>query len=151
MDSRKRKSKDQESKVAKELVGRVTPASGAMWGAKGDVRNDVFLVECKTTSKPFYTLTFTTWSKIYKEAIRDGLRIPVMCIDLEGSGERFAVMCSKDIPRELIPLNLIGFCTSASFRVQQEQRRIISKGNESYDLSVICWSTFLDEIVEKYK
>lgn len=151
MDSRKRKSKDQESKVAKELAGRVTPASGALWGAKGDVRNDVFLVECKTTSKPFYTLTFATWSKIYKEAIRDGLRIPVMCIDLEKEGKRFAVMCSKDIPRKLIPLNSTGFRIFASFRVQQEQETLIGKEYEYYELSVISWSTFLNEIVKKYK
>lgn len=41
MDVRKRNSKNQESRVAKEVLGKVTPASGALWGSKGDVRNDL--------------------------------------------------------------------------------------------------------------
>lgn len=53
MDVRK-KSQLQEKRVASELGGRVTPASGALWGAKGDVKSDLFLAECKTTEKPAY-------------------------------------------------------------------------------------------------
>lgn len=150
MDIRKRSSKKQEDRVAKELSGRVTPASGALWGAKGDVRNDVFLVECKTTGERFYTLTFNTWDKIYREAIKDGLRIPVMCIDLENGGKRFAVMCSKDIPKELTVELTELHNNSLSFRVQHEQRHLISKGEKCYDLSVIDWNTFLDEVVGTY-
>lgn len=48
---KKKKFKNQESRVAKEVSGKVTPASGALWGSKGDVRNDLFLIECKTTKR----------------------------------------------------------------------------------------------------
>lgn len=79
----KKKSKVQEKRVAKELKGRVTPASGALDIAKGDVKNNFFLVECKTTKNNFYTLSLATWIKIKKEAIKDGIRIPLIFVDLE--------------------------------------------------------------------
>jgi len=77
-----KRSQAQEKKTAKELNGKVTPASGSKWHSKGDIRTDKFLVEVKTTTKPQYRLTLETWEKIYKEALRDGMRIPVMRIDL---------------------------------------------------------------------
>lgn len=148
MDSRRRNSKDQESKVAKELSGRVTPASGALWGTKGDVRNDIYLVECKTTTKDFYSLTFTTWDKIYREAIKDGLRIPLMCIDLKNGRERYAVMSALDVPDEIIrsiPVPPIDGITS-SLRVKGVCRRFISNKVKTYDLVVIEWDRFLSEV-----
>ena len=60
----KRKSAKQEKRTAKEFGGRTTPASGALSGAKGDVRtgnrtngedtnsND-FLIENKYTDKDY--------------------------------------------------------------------------------------------------
>lgn len=85
----------QEKKVAKEIGGKQVIASGALWGSKGDTRNDSFLVECKTTQKYYYTLTLKTWEKIFTEATKDGLRTPVMCIDLESGKNRMAVFDSK--------------------------------------------------------
>lgn len=93
MDIRK-KSRKQEERVAKELRGRPTPASGALWGAKGDVRNDKFLVECKFTDNSYYTLNSKTWKKIFEEAMHDNFRIPVMCIDVSGRG--YAVLSFGD-------------------------------------------------------
>lgn len=72
----------QERRTAKELDGRATPASGARWHSKGDVRAGRFLIECKTTEKDFYRLTAKTWDKICREALRDGMREPAMRIDL---------------------------------------------------------------------
>ena len=96
MTPNKAKSKKQESSVAKELSGKVTPASGALWGAKADVRNDVFLVECKITEKPYYILSYETWYKIATEAVKDGLRVPLMCIDLKNGEERYAIIRVED-------------------------------------------------------
>lgn len=91
----KKKSQKQEKSVAKDLNARTVVASGALWGSKGDVRHDNLLVECKTTDKPFYSLTLKVWNKIDKEATKDGLRLPVMCIDINGGKERFAVFINK--------------------------------------------------------
>lgn len=156
MDTRRRLSKRQESKVAKELSGKVTPASGALWGAKADVRNDTFLVECKTTEKDFYSLTFNTWDKIYREAIKDSLRIPVMCIDLQNGKQRYAVMCSKDLPdsvhNSLYLLLDYDHLPKTSFRIKSEGHIIIAdKKNKAYELSVIEWSKFLDKVVSEYE
>ena len=91
----KKKSQLQEKSVAKDLNARTVVASGALWGSKGDVRHDNLLVECKTTDKDYYSLTLPTWEKIEKEAIKDGLRIPVMCIDIKGGKERYAVFLNR--------------------------------------------------------
>ena len=88
----KRRSTTQEKKVAKEIGGRVTPASGALWGIKADVRNSRFLVECKTTEKSQYPLNYSTWEKIRHEALNDGFREPIMCIDLLDGKNRLAVL-----------------------------------------------------------
>lgn len=161
MDTRKRKSKEQENRVAKEISGIVTPASGALWGAKADVRNDIFLVECKTTEKDFYSLTFNTWDKVYHEAIKDGLRIPVMCIDILNGKYRYAVMCYKDLP-EYNPLyssvNLYGskpssYVAKSSFRVKDIGlfSLVNSRSNKAYCLVSMSWSSFLNEVVKSYE
>ncbi len=95
MPSVKKRSQKQEKSVAKDFNAKVTVASGALWGAKGDVRNDKFLIECKTTSKSWYSLTAKTWEKIEQEAIRDHMRIPLMVIDLEDR-DRVVVFRMKD-------------------------------------------------------
>ena len=57
MNEKKLQSRKQEKRVAKETKGKTTPASGAFWSAKADVRSKLFLVECKTTQKDYYDLT----------------------------------------------------------------------------------------------
>lgn len=91
----KKKSQLQEKSVAKDLNAKTVVASGALWGSKGDVRHDEFLVECKTTEKPFYSLTMKVWEKIEKEAVRDGLRTPLMCVDINNGEDRYAVFLEK--------------------------------------------------------
>lgn len=83
MKTVKRRSQKQEKKVAKDFNAKTVVASGALWGAKGDVRNDKYLIECKTTEKDYYSLTAKVWEKIEQEAIRDRMRIPLMVIYLE--------------------------------------------------------------------
>jgi len=79
----KRKSAKQEALTAKEFGGRVTPASGALTGAKGDVRTADFLIENKYTDADSYKMELKTWKKIDNEALRDGMRVPMMQIDIQ--------------------------------------------------------------------
>ena len=95
MKNVKKKSKKQEEKIAKDIGGRTTPGSGALWAFKGDVRNDKYLIEAKFTDSNKYQLKYTTWDKIKREAINDGLRIPVMQIDIQGS--QYALLRVEDL------------------------------------------------------
>ena len=95
MKTVKRRSQKQEKSVAKDFNAKVTVASGALWGMKADVRNDKFLIECKTTEKDYYSLTATVWEKISEEATRDHMRIPLMVIDVEDR-DRLVVFNPKD-------------------------------------------------------
>lgn len=95
MKTVKRRSQKQEKSVAKDFNAKVTVASGALWGMKADVRNDKFLIECKTTEKDYYSLTSKVWEKIEQEAIRDHMRIPLMVIDLEDK-DRVVVFRPQD-------------------------------------------------------
>ena len=95
MKNVKKKSKKQEEKIAKDIGGRTTPASGALWAFKGDVRNDKYLIEAKFTDSNKYQLKYETWDKIKREAINDGLRIPVMQIDIQGS--QYALLRVEDL------------------------------------------------------
>lgn len=74
----------QEQQVAADFGGKVVIASGALWGSKGDVVTDLFLIECKTTESSTYRLDYKkTWNKIFKEATSRGL-IPLMVISVSG-------------------------------------------------------------------
>lgn len=149
----KKKSQKQEKSVAKDLNARTVVASGALWGSKGDVRHDNLLVECKTTDKSFYSLTMQVWEKIEKEAIRDGLRIPVMCIDLNGGKDRYAVFRDKDFLhyRSYYDITAPTDCVwsdKKSFRVQYPERVLMvaykkSKFGETPCFVVIHWDDFL--------
>lgn len=83
MKTVKKRSQKQEKSVAKDFDARLVVASGALWGAKGDVRSDKCLIECKTTEKPYYSVTAKVWEKIEREALKDGMRIPLLVVDLE--------------------------------------------------------------------
>lgn len=98
MKTVKRRSQKQEKSVAKKFGGKVTAASGALWGMKGDVRSEKFLIECKTTEKKYYTLTAKVWEKIALEALKDHMRTPLMLIDLEDM-ERYVVFNPKDFEK----------------------------------------------------
>ena len=91
----KKRSQLQEKQVARQFDAKTVVASGALWGAKGDVRSDKFLIECKTTEKDYYSLTASVWEKIEREATKDHLRIPLMVIDLEDK-DRVVVFRPKD-------------------------------------------------------
>lgn len=72
----RRISRRQERHLAEDLGGRVQPASGALPGAKGDVRAmGVVRAEAKYTSKDSYSLKLQDLEKIIDEA---GLERAVM-------------------------------------------------------------------------
>ena len=72
----------QEDVLAQKLNAYPVAGSGSNPFRKGDIRNATFLAEVKYTDKPFYILRISTWDKIRKEATADGLRIPIMLVDL---------------------------------------------------------------------
>jgi hypothetical protein len=75
-------SRKQERYIAKKIGGRPTPASGAFWSHKGDVRNEDLLVEAKRTDKASISINKAVWEKIRREAILDG-RIPVLALQIQ--------------------------------------------------------------------
>lgn len=75
------KSRDQERRLAREIGGSPTPASGAFWSRKGDVRSAAFLVEAKRTDKSSISIKRDVWDKIRREALLDG-RIPVLALQI---------------------------------------------------------------------
>ena len=93
-NTNKKRSQKQEKSVAKNFDARVVVASGALWGAKGDVRSDKCLIECKTTEKPYYSVTSKVWEKIEREALKDGMRTPLLIVDLEDK-DRVVVFDTK--------------------------------------------------------
>lgn len=139
----KKKSQLQEKRVAKEISGRPVVASGALWSRKGDVRNNDFLIECKYTDTPFYSLTFNTWDKINREAIKDGLRIPVMSIEIQST--TLAVLHSLDWGEP--PSNNFN-CIKAksSIRITPRLLNTHIKFDKSNILVIISWEDFLESM-----
>lgn len=88
----KKKSKKQELSIAKEVEGKTTIASGSLWFQKADVKNDKFLFECKITKEKYFNVTEKIWDKIRKQAVKDGLREPVLVIDFKDGLYRYAVI-----------------------------------------------------------
>ena len=129
-----------------------------MWFAKGDVRSKHFLIECKTTEKNFYSLSARTWEKIYLEATKDGLRIPVMCITLEKTQKNLAILRSEDLRGMLNQEPTIQYQNgkvhnnySVSVRVTKESCRFKLKNSRGtpFDLVTVLWEDFLS-ISNKY-
>lgn len=135
----KKLSSNQEKKIAKEVGGRVTIGSGNLWFNKGDVRNKDYLIEAKITGENYYPLSLSTWEKIRKEAILDGLRIPVMCI--ETNKGKYAILECYD---SLSDFKLVKFNKSCRIKESNVKLRI----DDNYHLKVIDWIEFLEEINE---
>lgn len=88
-----KQSQKHEKRIAKEIGGSTTAASGAFWSRKGDVRNDDLLVEHKWTGKKSKTIQAAELQKITTEAIMDG-RTPVFGIHLDG--EDYVILLETD-------------------------------------------------------
>ncbi len=76
-----------EVRLNKKIGGQQTPASGALQGAKGDIRKDDFLIEAKSTTTESFRLERGILCKIAGEAIRVD-KIPAVCISfVTGNGK----------------------------------------------------------------
>lgn len=141
MDVRKR-SQRQEKRVAKEIGGKVTPASGALWGSKGDARASEFLVECKTTLTDKYILKAKTWLKIKEEALKDGLRTPVMCIEVRDGCRDYniAVMEQTDFEAYIDDFDSIDFLSDVSHIIKTDAQSCVIR-NSPLPVRIDCnWS-----------
>ena len=80
----KRKTIKAEAATAKAIGGQRQPASGALDGAKGDVKNSHFLGEQKQTSKESFSLTARDINKISGESLVVG-KMWFMRIEMTGA------------------------------------------------------------------
>lgn len=159
------KSKRQEARTAKDLGGKTTIASGALV-QKGDVFNEHFLVECKTTEKPYYSLTRKVWDKIVKEARNSNLRTAVMRIDISDSDNpmsfailnepTFTMMCYGTA---VYVLDIVD-CNAKSFRVSADRQHFVNSdvvvgsffswSDDEKGLVQIDWSDFMTLYRKRY-
>lgn len=139
----------QEKDVAKQFNGRTVIGSGSLWYADSDVRNDKYLIECKTTAKDHFVVKTDIWEKIRNEAIKDQLRIPLLVVDLYNE-ERYVVFNPKDFefgyvaefledipPRSFILKSFMQF-------PYQFERVLTSRDGNRYPLRVLP----IDEFIE---
>lgn len=68
-----------EKRLARDVGGRQTPASGAVEGAKGDIALPDVLMEAKSTVKGAMSIKFDWLSKITGEARSQG-KIPALAV-----------------------------------------------------------------------
>ena len=160
MKTVKRRSQKQEKSVAKKFNARLTAASGALWGMKGDVRSDKYLIECKTTEKDYYTLTAKVWEKIQEEAIQDHMRIPLMVIDLKDT-DRYVVFRPKDFNKSMVSPLLSSVQVNKSVRITStmvgemetgdyiHSQQFILSGKQNNVLCVMVYKDFEEEFKEE--
>ena len=89
-----KKWKQKEKKDAKSFGTRPMPRSGGLWFAKGDSRNDKFLIESKHTIHKGFTITGKLWEKLEKEGLLNE-RIPLLSVEL-GSGAELVILDKND-------------------------------------------------------
>ena len=75
-----------EKRAAKRLKGRLTPASGALVGAKGDIVKRRFLIESKATKDASIRVTLAWLDKIAKEALDAGKDPALLIQFVDASG-----------------------------------------------------------------
>lgn len=87
----------QEKKVAKAVGGKQTANSGATMFSKGDVRTDVFLIECKTTTadKKSFSIKEDWLLKNEEEAFAMG-KDSALCFDFgPGANKRYYIISER--------------------------------------------------------
>lgn len=85
----KKYSNRQEKYVAKKIKGKKQPNSGATAFQKGDVRNDLFLLECKTatTEKKSFSIKKEWLEKIKEEAFAMNIPFSALVFNFGGLDE----------------------------------------------------------------
>jgi hypothetical protein len=82
--------KKHESSLAARLGGQLTPGSGALAGAKGDVKLTDFLVEAKTTVRESISVQQSWLRKIRQESLECGKTpaLSVAFVNSEGKSDK---------------------------------------------------------------
>ena len=129
----KKRSQKQEQKTAKDLNGRPTIASGALYFEKADVIAENFLVECKFTDKDYYPLKKSTFEKVQKEALKNNMRTPLMQVSLQGTDNPLAIMRfldfrSLELDKSVYDCGEVKIIDNKSFRITMEMY------NSEYDI-----------------
>lgn len=159
MKTVKRRSQKQEKSVAKDMGAKVVVASGALWSAKGDVRSDKFLIECKTTEKDYYPITTKVWEKISLEADKDGVRIPLLFVDLRDK-DRYVVFNPNDFETQVNTYETVphvhGGFKSYRFRGYTEEElpllfslTPVKMNKKNHILMAMSYSDFQDKFKEE--
>ena len=89
----------QEKKVAKAIGGKQTANSGATAFQKGDVYNEICLVECKTStkSKKSFTVQEEWLEKNQEEAFAMGKNYHALCFDFgESKNMRYYIVTERE-------------------------------------------------------
>lgn len=85
-----------EKKDAKDFGANQTARSGGGWTNKGDMKNDIFSIDSKLTTKLSFTISHKLWEKITLDAYKHKpIRIPMLSIQL-GTGEELIVLTKAD-------------------------------------------------------
>ena len=86
----------QEARLARDLGGKVQPASGSRWGARRDVKTDAWFIEAKATRNGDYRLITRDLQALQRQAYQLG-RTPVYEVEFYPHGS-IAI-----VPRDILP------------------------------------------------
>lgn len=92
-DNIHKRSRLQENKAAKDYKGFRTPASGATWHSKGDVKTDDYLIECKSTINKSFSLKIDSLYKLKKQALIEN-KLPIF--EVEFSDATYVILDKED-------------------------------------------------------
>lgn len=94
----------QEKAVAKVIKGKQVSNSGATAFNKGDVSNDDWLIECKTsvTEKQSFSIKRDWLKKNKEEAFAMGKEYNALCFDFGDNGNRYYVIDEKTFKEVLL-------------------------------------------------
>jgi hypothetical protein len=95
----RKKSKKQETRLAKDLDGKRQPASGSIWGYRRDVITPQFLVEAKTTEADRCRITDRDLEYLRTQSYEKG-KTPVYSVEL-GKRPDVVVLPTNDITIEI--------------------------------------------------
>lgn len=93
--------REAEKSLSKRIGGKLTPASGAMVGAKGDMSKGEFLIEAKATQNDSMSLKKSWCHKIYQEALEKTKRPAIAIAFTNDSGrsekrDRWVMLTESD-------------------------------------------------------
>ncbi len=86
---------NKEKSDAVDFGARQTPRSGGLWFAKGDSRNEKYLIDSKDSHHSQFIVTSKIWQKVNREALLSS-RIPLLSIGLENKKIELVIIDKND-------------------------------------------------------